>query len=230
MQRLGKRDSARGAVLAALTGLMLTFGAAAPAAANDRGPWAWPVGPAHQVLAGFDPPAQRWLAGHRGVDLQTRAGQPVAAAGDGVITFAGRIAGVPVMTVTHGTLRTTYEPVIAASPAGTRVRSGQLIGRIGAGGHCGASCLHFGLLRGAEYLNPLALLTGGPPILKPLAGNARQPLLSPRTPSTAAAGHPVPGAADGSDEGAAVAILLAAAGASASAAAGAGLRRHRRRL
>jgi hypothetical protein len=122
------------------------------------------------VIAEFDPPDQNWLTGHRGVDLAASSGQTVRSAGAGVVTYVGSIAGKAVVTVSHGELRTTYEPVDAIVSRGERVAAGEMLGTIGVGGHCSARCLHWGLLRGDEYLNPLWLLDSGPPILKPLEG------------------------------------------------------------
>ncbi len=121
----------------------------------------WPLnGPPASVTRGFDPPVQRWSAGHRGVDLAARLGTPVRAPAAGTVRFAGRVAGRGVVVVDHGPVRTTYEPVLAEVPVGSAVVAGQLIGRIGPGSHCATSCLHWGLRRGEEYLNPLQLVSG----------------------------------------------------------------------
>ena len=112
------------------------------------------------VVRGFDPPAQPWLAGHRGVDLSAPPGTPVVAAGRGVVTYAGMLAGRGVVAVSHGELRTTYEPVTSVVVVGEHVDTGQPIGTLATvGGHClPATCLHWGLRRGEEYLDPLELL------------------------------------------------------------------------
>ena len=112
------------------------------------------------VVRGFDPPEKRWLAGHRGVDLRASAGTPVRAAADGSVGFVGKVGGKPVVTVVHGTLRTTYEPVDATVSVGDRVRAGAVIGHLVEGHDCGGdakTCLHLGLRRGDTYLNPLLL-------------------------------------------------------------------------
>jgi murein DD-endopeptidase MepM/ murein hydrolase activator NlpD len=99
------------------------------------------------IIGAYDPPAHDWLAGHRGVDLRTRLGQPVRAAGAGKVAFAGAIAGRGVVVVDHGELRTTYEPVRAGVRRGERVAEGERIGVIAAGsGHCGDghSCISTG--------------------------------------------------------------------------------------
>jgi murein DD-endopeptidase MepM/ murein hydrolase activator NlpD len=131
--------------------------------------WVWPLQPRPTVLRGFFPPAQRWSVGHLGVDLAALPGQAVRAAGDGVVSYAGPLAGRGVVAIVHGELRTTYEPVVPSVTVGARVRAGSVIGSVASpSGHCGASsCLHWGLLRGTEYLNPV-LLVRGPSRLLPL--------------------------------------------------------------
>ena len=125
------------------------------------------------MLRRFAPGPQPWSPGHRGVDLGAGAGAAVLAAGDGRVTFVGTVAGVGVVVVDHGTLRTTYGPVTATMPSGAAVSAGQEIGRLDAAtGHCGRACLHWGALRGSVYVDPLLLpgLPGapGPPVLLPL--------------------------------------------------------------
>ncbi|NYT93861.1 M23 family metallopeptidase [Salinispora sp. H7-4] len=156
-------------------------GGAAPTAAGSRSPgtfpaFQWPLPGEPPVVRRFDPPPQPWLPGHRGVDLAATAGAPVLAAGDGVVTFAGAVAGRPVLTVIHAAgLRTTYEPVHSDVEVGTLVLAGVPIGRLRAGhpGCRAAACLHWGLRRGGTYLDPLALLGRGPVRLLPLDGALR---------------------------------------------------------
>jgi murein DD-endopeptidase MepM/ murein hydrolase activator NlpD len=160
-----------------LLSLLITLGTAS-AGQPAEAEWVWPLAPRPVVLRAFQPPPQPWLAGHRGVDLAGRAGQEVRAAGQGVVTFAGPVAGRPVVVVSHGALRTTYEPVAANVSVGERVRAGAVIGALRASGpHCGPAriCLHWGLLRGAIYLDPLALLKRGPIRLLPADGSLRAP-------------------------------------------------------
>jgi murein DD-endopeptidase MepM/ murein hydrolase activator NlpD len=123
--------------------------------------WQWPLRPApDRVVRDFDPPAQPWLAGNRGLDLAGHAGELVRAAGAGVVSFAGIIAGIGVVSVTSGPLRTTYEPLAVKVHSGDAVAAGAVLGRLTlAGSHClPGVCLHWGLLRGQDYLDPLALL------------------------------------------------------------------------
>lgn len=153
-----------------------------PAAAADS--WVAPVPMA--VADRFDPPDQPWLAGHRGVDLLAAAGTVVRAAGAGQVGFAGPLAGRGVVVVVHGPLRTTYEPVTATVSVGDRVAAGEPIGVLEpAVVHCGGrACLHWGLLRGTTYLDPLALL--GPARVRLLPFSAGGPAVASGLPPPAA--------------------------------------------
>jgi murein DD-endopeptidase MepM/ murein hydrolase activator NlpD len=131
----------------------------------------WPLSPRPAVVRGFDPPASRWGAGHRGVDLLGSPGQRVHSALPGRVSFAGTIAGRGVVVVDHGDTRTTYEPVDASVAVGDVVAAGAVLGRLQTGGsHCfPRSCLHWGLIEGADhYLDPLTLVGLGPVRLLPL--------------------------------------------------------------
>ena len=151
------------AVIGVLTmALLLPVGLTQASPAHAAAKWDWPLKPA-RLSAGFDRPPQNWLPGHRGVDLVGQAGDQVQAAGNGVITFAGLVAGKGVVVIKHGSLRTTYEPVSASVSVGSKVRVSQVIGTLVAGeSHCSSqttvSCLHWGLIRGEKYLNPLSLV------------------------------------------------------------------------
>ena len=140
---------------------------APPAAAGAD--WRWPLDPAPRVLRPFDPPERPWLPGHRGADLAAETGQEVLAAGPGRVHFAGTVAGTPVVSVSHGGLRTTYLPVETGLARGDPVAAGQVIGTVAAAPrHCPQrTCLHWGLLRGRDYLDPLSLLGPVPVRLLP---------------------------------------------------------------
>ncbi len=117
----------------------------------------------------FDPPRVRWGSGHRGVDVGAGIGTPIRAPTEGTVTFAGLVAGREVLVVAHaGGLRSTFEPVFATLATGARVAAGDVVGVLTAAqGHCGpAACLHWGVLRGSEYLDPLRFLQS-PVVLLP---------------------------------------------------------------
>jgi hypothetical protein len=144
-----------------------------PPAVHAAERWVAPLAGRVVVRRAFAPPSVRWGPGHRGVDLAARAGAPVRAVGAGSVTYAGTLAGRGVLTVTHGALRTTYEPVSPLVPVGSVVAAGEVVALLDAGhaaaGRPGEEVLHWGLLRGEAYLDPLSLLDRGPSRLLPVA-------------------------------------------------------------
>ena len=145
------------------------------AGAAPRPGFGWPLHGTVVVERGFDPPRSAYGPGHRGVDLRASVGQEVLAAGPGRVSYAGLLAGRGVVTVTHtGGLRTTYEPVVPSVRVGTTVARGAVLGTLSTG-HASCrrgSCLHWGLLRGQVYLNPLSLVTAGDIRLLPVGAPA----------------------------------------------------------
>lgn len=141
----------------------VTVGKAIP-----RPGWAYPIPGRPPVTRYFDPPLERWNAGHRGVDLGAGAASKVVAPANGMVVFAGVVAKRPVLSLLHANgVRTTYEPVVALVKVGQPVGRGAVIGRL-VPGHCkGRSCLHWGAKRGMEYIDPLGLLTALRPVLLP---------------------------------------------------------------
>jgi murein DD-endopeptidase MepM/ murein hydrolase activator NlpD len=173
--------------LACVLLLVLVVAVPVPAANAQavRATWAWPLIGPRAVVRGFQLPPEPWLAGHRGVDLRGSPGDPVLAAGPGRVSFAGAVAGKPVVVVTHsGGLRTTYEPVIAVVTPGDEVFAGSVIGRLSAAGsHCPpAACVHWGLRRGVTYLDPLVLV-GATARVRLLPVWSRAPALRSRPPA-----------------------------------------------
>lgn len=153
-------------VAALFAAVATSLGTMAPSQPPDPIPvpakgFGWPLDPKPTVLRGFEAAPQPWAAGHRGVDLAGSAGQPVLAAGAGTVSFSGMVAGRGVIAIQHADgRRTTYEPVSDRDPKGTVEASGDRIGSLDSGGHCGATpCLHWGLLTGPDnYRDPLSLL------------------------------------------------------------------------
>ena len=148
-------------VLALVLGSLLPSAAtAAPETPPPVARWSAPLSEL-VVVRPFEAPSHAYGPGHRGVDLGGAGGSPVLAAGDGVVVFAGMVAGRPVVSIDHANgLRTTYEPVNPSVGAGQTVARGSPIGTLAAGhqGCAAEACLHWGLRRGEIYLDPLALL------------------------------------------------------------------------
>lgn len=175
------------ACLPVLSLLLAAAGASAPVRSEA---WRWPLDPPPVVVRGFDPPDAPWGAGHRGVDLAAVVGQPVRAPTSGRVSFVGSVAGRPVVVVSHGGgLRSTLEPVVASAPVGTSVSPGDIVGTLAPDpGHCHpASCLHWGVLRGPTYLDPLSFVGPRRVVLLPLSmmsGRVRGPPVSASDPPT----------------------------------------------
>jgi murein DD-endopeptidase MepM/ murein hydrolase activator NlpD len=76
------------------------------------------------------------------------------------VSFVGIVVDRPVITIDHGNgLRSSFEPVASELTAGSPVVAGDVVGRV-QNGHCGPAppCVHWGVRRGEEYVNPLAFV------------------------------------------------------------------------
>ncbi|WP_081194511.1 M23 family metallopeptidase [Saccharomonospora piscinae] len=146
-----------------------------PAASPPR--FGWPLPGTPTVARPFERPASTYAPGHRGVDLTASPGGDVLASGEGLVVFAGPVGGRGVVSIDHdGGLRTTYEPLRWEVHAGQRVHRGEVIGTVEPGhAPCPAeACLHWGVRRGPDYLDPLRLVATGSALrLKPW--DARSP-------------------------------------------------------
>jgi hypothetical protein len=126
------------------------------------GTWAWPVvGP---VIRGFEPPPTPYSAGHRGIDIAVPFGTPIRAPADGVVTFAGWVAGSLFVTVDHGDgVRSSYSWLSAVMvKKGDAVTKGEVLARTGHG-HPDVDTphLHFGVRINGEYVDPMLFLGSG---------------------------------------------------------------------
>ena len=145
-----------------------------------------------RVIRPFENPAQRWSAGHRGVDLAVPENdRRVYAPAPGKVVFSGTVVNRKVLVIAHPDgRRSTFEPMDEALPVGTTVAAGDVIGTVAvtASGNserpyrrCSTPCLYWGVRQGgargdgsgktAEYINPMSLLgSKKPSILLPVPG------------------------------------------------------------
>ena len=136
-----------------------------------RAALAWPVAEPVSVTRSFDGPAQPWLPGHRGIDVRASPGEQLLAPGDGVISFAGVVAGKQVVSIRCRKLTLTFEPAVTNLGVGAQVKRGEPFATVGEkSDHCDGSCVHWGVKRDKKsYLNPQDLVSLRRIALKPVA-------------------------------------------------------------
>lgn len=127
--------------------------------AKHRGQWISPTDEAPKVAKDFQPPAKKWLSGHRGVDLTVAFHGQVHAPADGTVSHVGKVVDRHTITIDHGDgLKSSFEPVDSDLKKGDKVRKGQVIGVLENGSHCAAAvraCVHWGVRLNGDYVNPL---------------------------------------------------------------------------
>ncbi|WP_163231548.1 M23 family metallopeptidase [Bifidobacterium aerophilum] len=108
------------------------------------------------VTKAFDAPEQPWLPGHRGVDLAAKDDMKLIAPSDGIISFAGQVAGKSVVSLAANGLILTFEPAVTDRDVGARIRQGDYFARVSRGSdHCDGSCVHWGVRRAnGDYADP----------------------------------------------------------------------------
>jgi murein DD-endopeptidase MepM/ murein hydrolase activator NlpD len=126
------------------------------ASAEHTPSWIWPVDGPRTVMRTYDAPVTEYSAGHRGIDIAAPVGQNVLAPADGVVHFAGTVVDRGVLSLKHGNLLSSFEPIEPLVTAGQLVRQGDIIGRVTAGHDC--ECLHVGARFNGAYLSPLSYL------------------------------------------------------------------------
>lgn len=119
------------------------------------GEYAWPV--KNREVRG-----EGYWSGHMGVDLAVEVGEWVRAADDGVVVFSGwsNLGYGYLVMLDHGygdfSLFSGLQKALAV--CGQGVAEGEVIAEGGITGHPAGALLHFEVRRGAEFLDPLAVL------------------------------------------------------------------------
>lgn len=146
----------RHALVAAVALCLVAQVAVAVPAAGGPPPYVEPVDA--PVVDPFRPPASRFGPGNRGLEYGTAPGTEVLSAADGVVAFAGTVAGTRHVTLRHDDgLRTTYSFLDRVDVVvGQRVAQGHVLGTTV--GH-----LHLGARAGDAYLDPASLFGDGLP-------------------------------------------------------------------
>ncbi len=118
-----------------------------------------------ELIHAWDAPEDDPFApGHRGIDVATPMGSAVRASADGVVSFAGSVAGNRTVTVDHGDgLLTSYSFLQDVGVAkGDAVSLGTVVGTVGRGHTNGdaRSHVHLSARRDGVYFDPLELYVG----------------------------------------------------------------------
>ena len=122
------------------------------------------------VTSGFSSarmhPVLREVRAHLGVDYRAPAGSPVVAVADGVVISAAMSGGAGRMVhLRHANgFETEYLPLSVISVrAGSRVRHGELIGRVGSSGLATGAHLDYRLKKNGSFINPVTAHRAMPP-------------------------------------------------------------------
>src|SRR3954469_14592558 len=111
-------------------------------------------------------PVLREVRAHLGVDYRAPAGAPVVAVADGVVVSAGASGGAGRMVhLRHANgFETEYLHLsVIAVKAGSRVRQGELIGRVGSSGLATGPHLDYRLKKNGAFVNPVTAHRAMPP-------------------------------------------------------------------
>ncbi|MBK9169496.1 MAG: M23 family metallopeptidase [Bryobacterales bacterium] len=125
----------------------------------------WPV--AGRLMGGFgrrEDPFSGMGAFHRGVDISAPTGTPVKAAADGIVVHAAYFGGYGrLVIIDHGNGTETYYAHLSKFDvvAGSEVRRGEIIGRVGSSGRSTAPHLHYEVRVGKVPVNPYRYLRNG---------------------------------------------------------------------
>ena len=124
----------------------------------NSGKFLWPVPSTTRISSNF---GRRWGRPHTGIDIPGKRGAEIIAAGDGVVTFSGRMSGYgKVVVIKHAN---GFATVYAHNrknfvKKGQKIARGQLIGQIGKSGKATGYHLHFEIRKNQKAVNPIAFI------------------------------------------------------------------------
>ena len=120
-------------------------------------PMVMPVDSPH-IINHYLAPKDKYSAGHRGIDLESRLGAAVYSPVSGTIAFSGKVGYRNLITIEWQDKTISLEPVCSELTEGTPVSVGEAVGALceadaGYRWHC-EQCLHFGIRTESGYLSP----------------------------------------------------------------------------
>lgn len=134
--------------------------------AGTVGGYAWPCNGIRWITSMFggrESPGGIGSTNHKGVDIGTPMGTPVLAAKSGQVTWASWYGGYgECIIIKHGKGNSTLYGHLSGYNVsmGDTVTQGQVIGYSGSTGNSTGPHLHFGVMEGDTWVDPLNYLTG----------------------------------------------------------------------
>jgi murein DD-endopeptidase MepM/ murein hydrolase activator NlpD len=127
---------------------------------TGNGTYAWPVPSSYLITSGY---GMRGAEFHKGIDIGAPVGTPIVASADGVVLQAGPASGYGHwIVIDHGNGMTTVYGHMYANGvyvhSGQSVKQGQVIGAVGNDGRSTGPHLHFSMMNGGSYVNPMSYL------------------------------------------------------------------------
>lgn len=145
-------------ILFVLVSCLVVTASPVNASITTSAPWLIPPVDA-PVTRAFEAPVTRWGSGHRGIDYEVDPGTAIRAVADGVVVFAGDVAGTKAVTIAHanGSESTYTDLSEVLVTTGESVEQGFWVGRAGRA-HASVGGFHLGVKVDGAYVNPQALM------------------------------------------------------------------------
>ena len=144
-------------------------GSAPTAASKTKITWRVPLRSAYTVTSEHDeqrsPPKYKKSYRHQGIDLAIYQGAPVVATADGLITVNSKndnSGNFVIMDHGDGFTSVYAHLLLASAGAGSRVKSGDVIGYVGSTGNSTGPHLHFEIRENGKSVDPRKYITFGP--------------------------------------------------------------------
>lgn len=122
------------------------------------GTYTWPCG--GELTSYFGPRTDPYTGYHQGVDIGASTGTPVAAMGNGRVLSAGWNGGYGncvVLELGNGMQAYYGHLSVISVSAGQTVNQGDIVGEVGSTGNSTGPHLHFGVISGGDFVDPLGL-------------------------------------------------------------------------
>lgn len=115
---------------------------------------AMPIAHGH-IITEFVRPPTPYASGHRGIDIQASRGDTLLAPMDGIVSFSGKVGGKSVVSITQDVWIVSFEPATTSLRVGDAVGKRDAFGEVsGSSDHCDGRCVHWGVRKQGEYINP----------------------------------------------------------------------------